>query len=597
MAYDDKLIPLPNGMKAARNGLGESYVDELLRLERQNSPLVPPVEPRSVGASGTFGAGASGTWGDPSGISQGAQALSGAVDRFAQSSVPPAPSWDGGGVVPALGYAARGAAQTLGSPIQTGEALVGRIRGNTADQQRQALTVPGAELTQAAREELQRRDVEAARANQPPAPTPTASAGGPGVGGSGVALPRYSNTGELLTNQGFTDQAAALQEVADAQGAEGTARARLRTEGMAADEARDAALAAKIAPRKVEEDKLSTAANAAREELAIREQVDPDSHWARKTTGGKIMAGLAVALSGIGSTIAGRGASGADGAIKILNDAMEQDLTIQRQNIGLRKEGRTAKAEAAKGKLDAYQRATGDLIAANALAKADYWKKIDNQIAAMADANLSATARANANLLAGKAKIEQGKAVGEFNERRAKLAQDNARIALDARRTAAQELESGAKAAKDMKEAKAAAASQILSLPQNAQQPMSAMETNWKSADQSIKQLQDLVTKFGTAEITGTSEGDMKALISSLTTAVKKIEDPGSTVTKADEASMQERLFQAGKAWQLDSSALSKLGLLRKDIDLRRNQAWNNYSMTPPGAQVATPPTGFKPAP
>lgn len=104
-------------------------------------------------------------------------------------------------------------------------------------------------------------------------------------------------------------------------------------------------------------------------------EVNPDRWWDSKSTAGKIMSGIGVALAGLGMAMKGRG--GENPGLDIINNAIEQDLQLQLKKI----ERMGKDVEHAKGILADQLKLTGNIDSAYAsatkIARDSYADRID----------------------------------------------------------------------------------------------------------------------------------------------------------------------------------------------------------------------------
>jgi hypothetical protein len=116
-------------------------------------------------------------------------------------------------------------------------------------------------------------------------------------------------------------------------------------------------------------------------------KIDPNRIWGNTSTGGKVMAAIGVALSGIGSGLTGK----PNMAMQVINDAITRDIDAQKSELGKK-----------ENLLSFNLRKYGDLNAATQATSLQLNSIAQGQIAAAASRNGSQQAMSNAQVMIGK---------------------------------------------------------------------------------------------------------------------------------------------------------------------------------------------------
>lgn len=131
-------------------------------------------------------------------------------------------------------------------------------------------------------------------------------------------------------------------------------------------------------------------------------KVDPGRRWKDLSTGRKIAAGIAVALSALGDALQRK--SGPNVALGIINKAIEDDVNMQvaeRQQLG-------EVAQQKRTSLDDYRRETGDWREARQLKLAEEYKRTADDIERIAATLKGGKAKANALAMVGEYRAKHG---------------------------------------------------------------------------------------------------------------------------------------------------------------------------------------------
>jgi len=162
----------------------------------------------------------------------------------------------------------------------------------------------------------------------------------------------------------------------------------MATQAQAAEQAQAAMaeLEARRNARRAEE--MAKYRQAADEHIAAEQRgIDPDHYFANRSTGQRIMSGIGLILSGIGSGLAGQ----ENMAMKIINDAIERDLLAQRENIA----GKGRAAERQRGVMGDVAQMYDDEAAQILASRALMWDASARRVGELEAMATGAEARAN----------------------------------------------------------------------------------------------------------------------------------------------------------------------------------------------------------
>jgi hypothetical protein len=188
----------------------------------------------------------------------------------------------------------------------------------------------------------------------PAAPSVAAAPAAPRPAGAGIAIPRREDTSGLDAQQvAAARQAGEIEARSQQAQADLVARANADKEALAAD------YKARIAESQARADKM-------RSEIASGKE-DPSRWWGSRSTGQKASAWVGMILGGIGQSLGG----GSNPVIAMMDKAVDQDLDIQRRDLGKK-----------QSLLDQYIKEGHDLRSAQQLAKADLMDALAGQIQA-----------------------------------------------------------------------------------------------------------------------------------------------------------------------------------------------------------------------
>jgi hypothetical protein len=178
--------------------------------------------------------------------------------------------------------------------------------------------------------------------------------------------------------QGVTqEQAATARTQGYVEGQELAAAGAIENEGLQrADKVRAQAEQEMAARKQGLADKQQALDAAVKTEADYK--IDDNRRWSNLSTGRKILAGISVALSGLGDAFMNR--TGPNLAFGIIKDALEQDVAAQvreRENLGKR-------IGIAKSSIDNYRQITGDMADAHKLKLSEEYDRIAQQVRASA---------------------------------------------------------------------------------------------------------------------------------------------------------------------------------------------------------------------
>jgi hypothetical protein len=153
-------------------------------------------------------------------------------------------------------------------------------------------------------------------------------------------------------------------------------------------------------------------------------QVDSKRLWNNMGTGQKILAGLAVFLGGASASANG----GKNGALDIINGAIDRDIAEQKQNIANSLESKTKKAQNLRDQSNVQQNMLSDLrqkfgsdVQAESALRSLMIQQTQNKLNQIASGNASKTVMANAQNL--NAQLEREKLVHQANLKASMAAQ------------------------------------------------------------------------------------------------------------------------------------------------------------------------------
>lgn len=157
------------------------------------------------------------------------------------------------------------------------------------------------------------------------------------------------------------------------------------------------------------------------------ETVDPNRFWAHMDTGNKILAGIGILLGGVGQGFTG---DTTNKSMEIIQNAIHQDIQLQKDAIDRGKQDRTARAAGQLTLLGQMRQQFGDDIAANAAAEATA-----NSIAALKLKQLQAQTsdpeiQAKTNLLIGQLNQNAEEKKQEFGIRWSQVGVQRQELAL-----------------------------------------------------------------------------------------------------------------------------------------------------------------------
>ncbi len=133
------------------------------------------------------------------------------------------------------------------------------------------------------------------------------------------------------------------------------------------------------------------------------QKVDPNRFWSNKTTGEKIMAGIALALGAAGS--------GGNRAAGIINKAIEDDISLQKYAIDEQRKSLAGEKSLVNEMYDVYK----DKSAATAAARIAGLNNAQMVLSAMGAKYTGREAKANAMALSADIEAQKQKAMLEFN--------------------------------------------------------------------------------------------------------------------------------------------------------------------------------------
>ena len=150
-------------------------------------------------------------------------------------------------------------------------------------------------------------------------------------------------------------------------------------------------------------------------------KIDPDRYWHNKSTGEKVLAGIAIALSSIGQGLqAVGGVAAPNQAMKVISDSIERDIEAQKMDIQLKRD----QVQGQQNILNDMRARFGDERQAETAARMIGLEVAKSQLAQFGLNHQSEVVQANAKLL-----------YGQIAEKQQQYALDLQKQALDAQKT------------------------------------------------------------------------------------------------------------------------------------------------------------------
>lgn len=312
---------------------------------------------------------------------------------------------------------------------------------------------------------------------------------------------------------------------------------------------------------------------------SMSDTVDPGRWWASRSTPGKIMAAIGLALGAIGA-----GNDGVNRAVGIIENAIGRDLEAQKAEHQIRMRKGQMAVDSATSIYALHRQLAADDIGATDAAKATAMELAKNQIEI-------ATARASSPL----AKAQGQALVAQLSQKR---------DAFDAA-TKQRSFDNYVKR-EDMETRRlAAGATAAGKVDKTLQAKVQAIEAENTTIHEAGTKLLQLIKKHGTGDLTGPANALMRQQVDNMATAAAKLKDPDSAAREGEVTLERRNIFDPGVSIEnLRGGAEEKIKAYMANAQSRRNNAYRIRGLplpgesegvsTPSGAQTATGKNGEK---
>lgn len=304
----------------------------------------------------------------------------------------------------------------------------------------------------------------------------------------------------------------------------------------------------------------------AREDIKkVDTSVDPGRFWASRSTPGKIAGVIGLALGAIGA-----GNDGVNRAAGLIQQAVDRDLDAQKAEHEFRlKKGQSA-LESATSLYGLHRQRAADDIAASAAAKGTALELAKNQID---------LAEARASDPAAKAKLQMlsAQVAKSVQDQDATVKQRGFDNSIKAGQLRNDTIRANAEAAK------------VVAPNQKANELVTAVETEHQTIQEQGAKLKALIQKYGTGEVTGPAEAEMRQAVDNMATAAAKLKDPSSVARQSEVEGEAKNIFKPG-FFQSADTALKQIDSYMSNAKARRSDAYRLRGLQEPGE------TGTKPA-
>lgn len=293
---------------------------------------------------------------------------------------------------------------------------------------------------------------------------------------------------------------------------------------------------------------------------SISDTVDPGRWWASRSTPGKISAAIGLALGAIGA-----GNDGVNRAVGIIENAIGRDLEAQKAEHQIRMRKGQMAVDSATSIYALHRQLAQDDIGATDAAKATAMELAKNQIEI-------ATARASSPLAKA-----QGQAL------LAQLIQK--RDAFDAA-TKQRSFDNQLKL-EDAKTRRLAVENRPAAGTAKAKSEVMAVEDRVKNINRSLDQMEAIVKKHGTMDLTGPTTELLEGAMTSYAVDMAKLRDPTSVAREGEVEMEKKALFRPGLAsWRTsNATALELIKAARANVAKRRDVAYEVRGLNPNEAE------------
>lgn len=395
----------------------------------------------------------------------------------------------------------------------------------------------------------------------PPASSPSVPPGGPSGGPMGMAtatlkgsfpgaVPSYGYGG------GAWDQAAKAQKQANQVAIDAA-------EVQAAGEAKRAELLqqeAQAAQAKEEQRQQLAGESRKHIEAAQKEMQAPDGKvdanrlWANKSTGQKVLAGMAVFLTGLGQGLMGKGGNP---ALEMIQKQIDDDINLQREAIAAERSRKKDNFSATVQRHNLLREQLGDERAVESAERGMRWAAAEQMLKSKLSLLQGDEAKARGAQMLASIGLEKEKYFREASFRSAQLGMQ--RLELAAKLSAAK---GGDK---------------------ETAQHLAEVEDRYRNIKTTGQKVQQMLKNKGTWEATGSHNKELDRLVTDMAIDMAKLKDPRSVARSEEVEAEKKNLMQAG-FFTRNSTAENMLENFLGSVDERRRLAYDVRGFRPPSA-------------
>ena len=294
----------------------------------------------------------------------------------------------------------------------------------------------------------------------------------------------------------------------------------------------------------------------AREEMkAVDTEVDDGKWWGSRSVPGKIAAIIGLVLGAVGND------NGVNRAAMLISKQIDQSIEAQKASHELALRKGQAGVQSAENLYSMHRQMTQDDIAADSAARGTLLELTKNRVDIAAAKAGSPMAKANLSALAARlAEEKQAKDVAAQNR-----AGDMALkwYAAKTDREAA-----GVKAAAGDKTQAAL---------------LDTVQTEETTIRQQGEKLKALIKKYGTSELQGPAEAEMRQAVDNMATAAAKMKDPSSAARPSEVEMESKNIFKPG-FFQKSDTALAQIDSYLSNAEQRKKAAYDARGVKPDDA-------------
>jgi hypothetical protein len=302
----------------------------------------------------------------------------------------------------------------------------------------------------------------------------------------------------------------------------------------------------------------------ARDEMkSVDTKIDDGRWWSSRSVPGKISAIIGLVLGAVGS-----GNDGVNRAASLMDQMVSRDIESQKSEheIALRKG--QANVTAAENIYGLHRQQGLDDMAALTASKGTAYDLAKNQVDLAAARTGNPMAKANLTALSA----ELGRKKDAADAATKQQGFDNSIKAMNAQSDRIRALKEGAGAG-----AGTQAATQAL---------LATVQTEEGTIKQQGEKLKALIQKYGTAELTGPAEAEMRQAVDNMATAAAKLKDPNSAARPSEVEMEAKNIFKPG-FMQSAKTAAAQIDSYMANADQRRALAFSARGQQVPGATTA----------